>query len=120
MTNKLSQKKLDEFKILIMQKMEEVLASVNAQPEDIDIDGDDVDLIQGKILNHINTQISLRDVTALKKLKRALDKINDGTFGICAECDEPIPEKRLKIMLSCELCINCAEENEALSKQFAK
>lgn len=30
----------------------------------------------------------------------------------CAQCEEPIPEARLKALLGVGLCVNCAEEGE--------
>jgi DnaK suppressor protein len=46
----------------------------------------------------------------LSKLERALVKINDPDFGICAQCEEPIPEGRIMIMPEATLCVRCAEK----------
>ena len=45
---------------------------------------------------------------ALFKLERALDKIDDPDFGLCMECGEEIPIKRLMIMPGSVLCVECA------------
>jgi DnaK suppressor protein len=45
---------------------------------------------------------------ALLKLERALDKIDDPDFGLCMECGEKIPFKRLMIMPGSVLCVECA------------
>ena len=45
---------------------------------------------------------------ALLKLERALDKIDDPDFGLCMECGEEIPIKRLMIMPGSVLCVECA------------
>ncbi|MCP4715287.1 MAG: hypothetical protein GY868_09235, partial [Deltaproteobacteria bacterium] len=34
--------------------------------------------------------------------------IDDPDFGLCAECGEPIPFKRLMIMPGSTLCVGCA------------
>jgi DnaK suppressor protein len=44
-----------------------------------------------------------------QKLERALAKIDDPDFGICRECEEPIPPARLMILPETELCVQCAE-----------
>ena len=46
----------------------------------------------------------------LPKLERALIKIDAPEFGLCGECEEPIPFARLMIMPQADLCVQCAEE----------
>ena len=45
----------------------------------------------------------------LMRLERALDRIEDDNFGICAECGEDIAPGRLLIMPEATLCVGCAE-----------
>ena len=44
-----------------------------------------------------------------QKLERALAKIDDPDFGLCRECEEPIPTARLMILPETDLCVQCAE-----------
>lgn len=46
------------------------------------------------------------------RINAALERINNGLFGNCLECDEPISIERLKFDPSTLLCINCAENRE--------
>ena len=46
----------------------------------------------------------------LPKLERALKKIDASEFGLCSECEEPIPFARLMIMPEADLCVQCAED----------
>ena len=41
-----------------------------------------------------------------------------GVFGDCEECNEEISEARLKAVPDCRLCINCAEREEKIRKQY--
>ena len=41
-------------------------------------------------------------------IEAALKRIDEGDYGYCAECGEPIPEKRLKIDLTATRCAGCA------------
>jgi DnaK suppressor protein len=41
-------------------------------------------------------------------LNRALDRIDEPEFGICADCGEPIPVGRIMIMPEATLCVRCA------------
>ena len=45
----------------------------------------------------------------LSKLERALLLIDDPDFGLCHECEEPIPFARLMIVPESGLCVQCAE-----------
>ncbi|PKN41012.1 MAG: conjugal transfer protein TraR [Deltaproteobacteria bacterium HGW-Deltaproteobacteria-18] len=45
----------------------------------------------------------------LMRLERALDRVDDEHFGICAECGEDIAAGRLLIMPEATLCVDCAE-----------
>jgi DnaK suppressor protein len=45
----------------------------------------------------------------LMRLERALDRIDNDNFGICAECGEDIAAGRLLIMPEATLCVDCAE-----------
>ena len=45
----------------------------------------------------------------VRQLRSALDRIEDGTYGICRECEEEIAPKRLKAIPWAQLCIQCQE-----------
>lgn len=45
----------------------------------------------------------------LAKLELALKRIDDEDFGICTECDNEIPFKRLMAMPESTICVNCAK-----------
>jgi DnaK suppressor protein len=84
---------------------------------DIDLDGDETDEIQGRLIANVVSQLSTRDYQRLQQIENALTKIENATFGACEECLEPIAEKRLEANPSCTTCIACAEEKERAAKQ---
>ena len=52
----------------------------------------------------------------LRKIDEALLRLEEGTYGLCKECDEGISEARLKALPFASLCRDCqeqAEESEA-------
>lgn len=57
-----------------------------------------------------------REQKLLKKIDEALDRINEGTFGICEECGEEISLKRLEARPVTTLCIECKTKQEADEK----
>ncbi len=49
----------------------------------------------------------------LSKIDDALERIADGTYGKCAECDGVIPKTRLNAIPYTSVCIKCAEQLES-------
>ena len=66
-----------------------------------------MDAINAKGMNEANLN-SAR--VKLAKLKRALAKLDDPDFGICAICDEPIPVGRIMLMPETTVCVQCADK----------
>ncbi len=58
----------------------------------------------------INEAALSKSKITLEKLERALSQIDDPDFGLCRECEEPIPPARLMIMPESDLCVKCAEK----------
>jgi DnaK suppressor protein len=48
----------------------------------------------------------------LEQIDAALEKLDDGTYGICESCDKPIPHARLEALPFAGLCVNCQREKE--------
>ncbi|MCB1419359.1 MAG: TraR/DksA C4-type zinc finger protein, partial [Notoacmeibacter sp.] len=44
----------------------------------------------------------------LKRIDAALDRIEAGTYGVCAKCGEDITEERLDLLPATPFCRNCA------------
>jgi len=65
-----------------------------------------MEAINSKSINEAALQKSKQ---TLVKLKSALTKIKNPEFGLCRECEEPIPFARLKIMPETDVCVQCAE-----------
>ncbi len=49
---------------------------------------------------------SLRE--ALAEVEHALAKLDDGSYGVCENCGQPIQSARLEAMPAARLCIDCA------------
>ena len=50
--------------------------------------------------------------TRFNNIKRALKKIEDGTYGACIECEKPIAPKRLELFPYASRCLSCQETFE--------
>lgn len=48
----------------------------------------------------------------LALIANAMQRMDDGTYGVCKECGEPIGDKRLKVQPYADECIECQEFDE--------
>jgi len=51
-----------------------------------------------------------RGVDAIE-VEHALAKLDDGTYGLCEGCNQPIPEARLEAKPAARHCIDCASKS---------
>ncbi len=67
----------------------------------------------------ISEDINLKRLGAqrqlLKDVEECLRKVNEGTYGICEDCGEEISEKRLHVIPTASLCIDCKEQREKMA-----
>jgi len=108
---------------MFLDKMKEILvtqrqALVNKAHEvvDIDDDGDETDSIQANILMEVSKRLLTRDNAKLSQIDDALKRMTDRCYGLCEDCGDSIPEKRLVINPYFLTCISCAEEREIEEK----
>ena len=107
---------LRKMKELLLSKKEEILKQT-VKEIDVDLDGDEVDEIQGKLLIQLTNSLNARNAEKLLQIEDALKRIEDKSYGICLDCEEKIPEKRLEFNPYCQTCVDCMEDREIADKQ---
>jgi len=65
----------------------------------------------------ISIATNSRRKTEMYRISLALQRIADGEYGYCLSCDEDIAPQRLGIDPAATLCIDCAEKQEAATRQ---
>ena len=68
------------------------------EPEEEAVDLEETDVEQAILDN---------EKTLLVEVQQALARIDNGTYGICSNCGQPIPEKRLEAIPLAALCVTC-------------
>lgn len=53
-----------------------------------------------------------RHSARLRQVDAALDRLADGSYGICLECEEEIGARRLKALPWAEYCISCQQRRD--------
>jgi DnaK suppressor protein len=97
----LTKKELQKFKELLEGKRRDVVdrarqtltENMTLDPSDLP---DEMDLASAEYTQSFEFRLRGRDKSLLSKLDLAIKKIDDGTFGNCESCDEPIGKKRLE------------------------
>lgn len=52
----------------------------------------------------------------LKNIDQALERLDEGTYGICEECGQEIGKKRLEVIPFALCCVQCQQEKEKLKE----
>ena len=122
-TKPLNKKELKRFQELLEEKRRAVLERARKTlSEDMTLDADDLpdemDLASSEYLQSFEFRLRGREKSLLTKLDLALKKIEDGTFGVCEVCEEPIGKKRLEARPETGLCIRCKEDQERDEREF--
>ena len=80
---------------------------------------DEVDLASSELNQSMSLRIRDRERELVLRIEEALAKIEEGTFGLCEMCEEPIDVKRLEAQPVAEMCIRCKEQEEIQRKIYA-
>ena len=105
------QELLEEKRKAVLERAREMLAVENMALDTNDLP-DEMDLASSEYLQSFEFRLRGREKSLLSKLDLALKKIEDGTFGVCEICEEPIGKKRLEARPETTLCIKCKEDQE--------
>src|SRR5690606_15933342 len=81
--------------------------------------GDAADIASLEMNQAALQKIGKRESALLKKIQVALNKIEEGTYGECESCGEPIGAPRLMARPVAQLCIDCKTEQENVERKFS-
>ena len=106
--------KLDHYRKTLQRKAEELRRSMSAQNAAqvvarLDVPSDEGDLSQQSHEEWIFLNRNTLDMRLLREVEDALRRIAGATFGVCAECEEPISAKRLDAVPWAKFCVRCQE-----------
>ena len=105
----------DGARRLLKRELDAVAARLHAEaevPKATSPAGDFLDIAQGvqnQELARLNAQ---RLSERARRLRIALSRVSDGEYGICAECGDSIPPKRLVAVPDATTCLACQERFE--------
>lgn len=105
------------FKRLLLQERERLTNKLGQTALEDFIEGSNEAFDEGDASSSITNQtltirLLSRETRLLKKIEKALNKIECGDFGTCEICEGEIGLKRLKARMVADLCITCKENQE--------
>ena len=126
MAKKYSKAKLKQFRKSIEKRMEEIAQDMGDIHDGILDNGNDsegssqesvfsvhmADAGTDSFEQEKNYILMGRESDYYKNLEVALDRIDDGIFGICKICAELIPEERMLEVLNATKCVGCKEKEK--------
>ena len=111
---------LEHFKTHLTKRLEDLLSqadsTVSGMTSPKENFPDPTDRASLEADRNFMLRIRDRESKLIKKIKKALDRIENGTFGVCEACGEDISLKRLHARPVTTQCIECKSKEEALEK----
>jgi DnaK suppressor protein len=111
---------IEHLKLLLTEQLhelirdgEETVSGVRSQPHAFSdpLDRASHDEVQDSLF-----RIRERESRLIKKIRNALECIEDGTYGICEQCGEEISYKRLEARPVTTKCIECKIKEENMER----
>ncbi|MBA4368511.1 MAG: RNA polymerase-binding protein DksA [Desulfobacterium sp.] len=116
----MKKKDLEFFKELLTQRLEDLLHqaddTVSGMTDQKENFPDPTDRASHESNRNFMLRIRDREHKLIKKIRSALERIENKTFGICEQCEEEISIERLKARPVTTQCIDCKSKEEALEK----
>jgi DnaK suppressor protein len=77
------------------------------EPGDVQFDEEGGEGGTANVDRELDLHLSAQAQAAIEEIDAALDKIADGTYGICESCGNPVPKARLEALPHARLCVSC-------------
>jgi DnaK suppressor protein len=118
----MEEKDLAYFKELLTKWLEELLHHADHTVEGLlSVETNSADYLDwASIESDRSTNLRIRDRESMliKKIRKSLEDIDNGEYGICEDCGKEIAVKRLKARPIARRCIECKTKQEALEKMM--
>lgn len=108
------------FRTCLGEQLEELLSqaddTVNDMTEPKENFPDPTDRASHESNRNFELRIRDREHKLIKKIKQAMERLDNGTYGICETCGEDIAIERLKARPVTTQCIECKTRAEKMEK----
>ena len=110
----MDKRKAKTYQDKLLQRRESLLGQVQAaeaysRERDAEATQDPADMAANAYTKELLMSMSTNDRQLLQSIDTALERIGDGDYGKCANCGQPIQEKRLEAVPWARHCIRCQD-----------
>ena len=120
----LTDEQVEQQRQALLEKRERILAAVKAAEQNQDPDelrvADEMDLSSVGYDQAFEFRLRDRDATLLKKIDKAIRRIESGEYNFCEDCGNTIGSARLLARPEANMCIDCKEKQEHIEKMYEK
>ena len=111
---KVTKKESEKYRRALIEKKEEIsqemLKNKDAGQENAEeITQDIADKASSSYTKEFLFSLSDGERVLLQQIDQSLSRIDEGTYGLCTHCGNPIPEKRLEAVPWTPYCVECME-----------
>jgi len=106
---------IEAFKQRLLEELRKLLK--NSKMKGWDNEQESADLLDEASKSserRLLSSLSINDAQLYRQIEAALRKIEKGTYGLCEECRNPIPPRRLKVLPYATYCVRCQEAIEKM------
>jgi DnaK suppressor protein len=112
----MTKSELNKFKQILEAKQAELARLLrNREAIAIEKSADALDEVQHAAERELAIRNLDRESGLLRQVKLALHRINEGSYGTCAHCEEDINPKRLAAVPWAGYCIQCQEMADSMN-----
>lgn len=109
---------IENFKRSLVERRNRIESNQNREKElkqameDSSAQAEIVDMAQALEQLDRDTSLAEQERREIAAINLALSRIENGNFGICEDCEEGIPERRLQALPAARFCADCQEAFE--------
>ena len=108
MNTPLTNAQREELKVLLLERRRAIQAQMQQNQENLaPPSADEGAVLQRNVAREVDQALTNLDAADQVRIDRALEKMEDGSYGLCGECGCAIPFERLKIEPQTQHCVAC-------------
>jgi DnaK suppressor protein len=111
----MNKEELAKVKEDLLQRKKEIEQELQRLSNEKMVDGqsqDDGDQVVSLTMETLRSSLQDAEYQEYRNIVAVLKAIDQGTYGICQECAQPISANRLKYNPNARRCISCQEKSE--------
>lgn len=119
----LKKSEIEQFKKRLLELKEQLTKAINGTKKEVSDPGDSKGYSQHSadegtddFVKNISLEVTSKEFDVLRQIERALEKIDEGTYGICDISGDEIPLKRLEAVPYATMTVQAQQKLEKGTK----